>query len=123
MDKVIASDLVGALVRNLGMPLLMYLAARGFFPAEAANDFLAGVVSLTTFVWGLVANRAPDGAITRDKWANVVRNLGAPWVAYAIGKGWVTSEIAEWFVAGVSSISFAAWSVYDKRRLAAPVGA
>jgi hypothetical protein len=118
MDKVLTEQIAGSIARNLGLPFLAYLAARGLFPAEGANEFLAGVVSLGAIAWGLFANREESGVITQEAWFGMIRNLAAPWIAWAAGKGWVTADVAGWLVAGISSTSFAAWSVWAKWRAA-----
>lgn len=115
MDKLFTSDQIGALVRNLFMPLIAYLIAKGLIPAEGWDAFLAGAVTFITFAWGWWVKRDPDTLMTKEQLLAMIRNLSAPLAAFAIGKGWLTSESVEWIVAGASSIFFAIWSIWSKQ--------
>jgi hypothetical protein len=53
--------------------------------------------------------------LTPEQVGGLVRTIGAPTLAYAIAKGWITPEGAEWIAAGAVSVAAGAWSWWVKR--------
>jgi hypothetical protein len=53
--------------------------------------------------------------ITPEQIGGLVRTIGGPTLAYAIAKGWIAPENAEWLVAGFVAVASGAWSWWAKR--------
>jgi ABC-type anion transport system duplicated permease subunit len=115
MERFITPEQFGGIVRNMIMPLIVYLMGQGIIPVGSEETFLVGLTTLATLGWGFYANREAGAKLSQEQVYGLVRNLLSPITAYAYGKGWITQESFNWLLAGLTSASFSAWSWWEKR--------
>jgi hypothetical protein len=115
MERFITPEQFGGIVRNMIMPLIVYLMGQGFIPVGSEETFLVGLTTLATLGWGFYANREAGVKLTQEQFHGLVRNLLSPVTAYAYAKGWITQESFTWLLAGLTSAGFSVWSWWEKR--------